>query len=96
MGVPSGIGIASIAPVPARGSQRISLTNLPGEVVSLEVIDVSGRRVRQLVSGGLPDANTTITWDGKGDRGQRLPAGVYLYRLTWSSGSETRRTLLLR
>ncbi|MCC7141657.1 MAG: hypothetical protein IT349_06090, partial [Candidatus Eisenbacteria bacterium] len=33
-GVPSGIGIASIAPVPARGSQRISLTNPSGESVS--------------------------------------------------------------
>jgi glucose/arabinose dehydrogenase len=48
----------------------------PRDVVSLEVYDPSGRRIRELtVRDGL------ARWDGRDSRGARVPAGVYLARL---------------
>ena len=48
----------------------------PRDVVSLEIYDTNGRRIRDLtVSDGL------ARWDGTDTRGTRVPPGVYLARL---------------
>jgi flagellar hook assembly protein FlgD len=42
------------------------------------VFDAEGRRVRTLVNGSVRVGNGAATWDGRGDRGMRVPAGVYM------------------
>jgi hypothetical protein len=56
---------------------------LPHETaVELDVIDVSGRRVRVLARGESLGAGThDIAWDGATDRGNRAPGGMYFVRL---------------
>src|SRR5262249_59459015 len=49
--------------------------------VRLDVFDVSGRIVQTLASGPLGPGLHTLTWNGTGRTGARLPSGVYLYRL---------------
>jgi flagellar hook assembly protein FlgD len=36
-----------------------------------------------------------VRWDGKDDRGNRLPAGVYSYRIQSGGSSVARRLVLL-
>ncbi len=50
--------------------------------VTLEIYDVSGRLVRNLVDGLQSPGPKTVTWNGDDDRGQRVATGVYFYRLT--------------
>jgi hypothetical protein len=49
--------------------------------VSLKVYNITGRLVRTLSDGVQAAGNHTVVWDGTGERNQRLPSGVYHYRL---------------
>jgi immune inhibitor A len=55
---------------------------LPHELtVSLDVYDLSGRKVANLASGRQPEGFHTAVWDGRSASGERVASGVYLYRL---------------
>ena len=55
---------------------------LPREMtVSLDVYDLSGRRIANLASGRQPEGFHTVVWEGRSASGERVPSGVYLYRL---------------
>jgi flagellar hook assembly protein FlgD len=57
--------------------------DLAGEAaVRLDVHDVTGRRVATLAEGSLPAGRYDYTWDGRGEQGGRLGAGLYFVRLT--------------
>lgn len=72
------------------------VTTIPIEIsaperVRLEVFDAAGRLVRTLVDRLLPIGVHEIRFDATG-----LPTGVYAYRLTTPSFTETRTMVLLR
>jgi Zn-dependent metalloprotease len=64
----------------------------PG-TAALEVFDVRGRRVRDLLGGTLAAGHHQIGWDGRDARGERVPAGVYLVRLRTPAGEQVCRAL---
>ena len=66
------------------------------ERVLLDVFDVRGRLVRNLLNETRPAGYHTVAWDGLDNRGARVVSGVYLYRLTAGSYSETKRMLLIK
>jgi flagellar hook assembly protein FlgD len=51
--------------------------------VSIEIYNMSGALVKNIKEDITPgDSRTSeITWDGTGNSGDRLPSGVYVYRL---------------
>ncbi len=72
--------------------------DMPKEgTVMLEVFNVLGVRVRSLVSGVPYNAGTyMITWDGRDDRNQVVPSGIYLYRFTAGEFRSAKRMTLLK
>ena len=84
-------------PNPFNPSTTITF-DLAGETaVLLEIFDVSGRRVRALVSGDrMSPGPHSVIWDGRVESGQTAPTGVYFYRLITASFTETRRMVLLK
>ncbi len=57
----------------------------------LEVLDLTGRRVDLLHTGpGMPGVHT-YQWNAEG-----IPAGVYLFNLSWADGSLTRKVVLVK
>ncbi len=60
---------------------RFSLHAAASEV-SLEIFDVTGRRVRLLRQGALSEGEQLMDWDGRDEAGIRLAAGQYLTRLS--------------
>lgn len=64
--------------------------------VSLEVFDVTGRRVAVLARGSRRAGDHSIVWDGKSAGGDPLSSGIYLYRLTAGKESISRKMLLMR
>jgi hypothetical protein len=83
-------------PNPFHASTTIQFTLPRAGEVKLDVFDLSGRIVRQLYRGSLPTGAHSVTWDGLDQTGHRAPEGVYFYRLTAGSSSETRWTVLMR
>ena len=84
-------------PNPFRGQTTI-LYGLSGggELAALCVYDVHGRLVRTLYEGRAPAGLALAVWDGRSDRGQPVPAGVYFYRLQQGNSKRTQTLTLLR
>jgi hypothetical protein len=67
-----------------------------GGDVHLSIYDVSGRRVRVLVSGRESPGEKAIRWDGRNDAGVAVSTGVYFYRVTIDAFTATRKMVLLK
>ena len=82
-------------PNPFRPSTTLRFT-LPSERdVRLEVFDVSGRMVKTLARGTFAPGMHTLQWNGIGEKGNRLPTGVYLYRLMAGKDVAKRKMILI-
>lgn len=83
-------------PNPARGpvTLRVELPQ-PGPI-TLEIVDVQGRRVRRLVTMSLPPGTHLLTWDGRDDAGREAAPGVYFARLATGAGSSSTRVIRVR
>jgi len=53
-------------------------------------------KVRTLASGYYPAGLHHISWNGRDDRGNQLPGGIYLYRLGNDNQRLTKRMVLIR
>jgi flagellar hook assembly protein FlgD len=49
--------------------------------VSLVIYDLGGRQITQLESGVKTAGVHLVRWDGRDNAGNRVPSGVYFYRL---------------
>lgn len=63
---------------------------------SLDIYDMKGRRVRQLLDGSVPGEWSSVRWDGRTDNGAAAPSGVYLYRLETNKENLSGRVTLAR
>jgi len=63
--------------------------------VSLEVFNVFGQEVRNLVNKVQRTGSYFVTWDGCNSRGQEVASGIYIYRLTVGDGSTSERKMVL-
>ena len=59
----------------------------PAQVL-VEVLDLSGRRVRRVYGGADGIGEYVRAWNGRDDAGQMVPPGVYLYRISVDADKE--------
>lgn len=78
-------------PNPFNPTTQISYQIPQQQFVKLEVFDLLGRRVSQLVNENQPAGNYTVIFDAS-----NLTSGVYIYRLQAGSYSKVRRLLLVK
>ena len=81
---PKGVGAVSLGRCfPNTSHGRVSIPfALPAEQsVAVEVLDVSGRRVRTLLNERVQPGAHVLQWDGTLVNGTRARPGVYLYEL---------------
>jgi len=97
------IGLADVGtpsmrcvPNPFRHSAVISCQLPAPGPVSLRVFDVTGAMVRVLLEEPAAPDGCQVVWDGRDDRGEALPAGVYFYRLMTPDLSRRGKALLIR
>jgi hypothetical protein len=64
-------------PNPARSGASLVLSLPEASDVLIEVLDVSGRRVKTLVNGPIPAGESPVRWDLRDRWGVRLPYGSY-------------------
>ncbi|RME21156.1 MAG: T9SS C-terminal target domain-containing protein, partial [Candidatus Zixiibacteriota bacterium] len=63
---------------------------------TLSVFNLLGRKVATLVDKVQSPGTYTVVWDGQDSSGKPVATGVYFYRLTHGTKSETRKMLLLK
>ncbi|MCB9502129.1 MAG: Ig-like domain-containing protein [Deferribacteres bacterium] len=64
--------------------------------VHLVVHDILGRHVRTVTQGSFAPGNYKFVWDGRSDRGERMPSGVYTYTLRAKGVFLMKRMVLLK
>jgi len=84
------------APNPFNPRVTIALALPRAAVVRGDLFDVAGRRVAQLVDGPFDAGVHEIVWNGRNDRGQAAPSGVYLARFQGLGFERTVRLALVR
>jgi streptogramin lyase len=84
------------APNPFGATTSVSFALARDERVEVDVLDVSGRRVRRLVAASLSAGEHRLTWDGRDDAGASVRAGLYLARVRAGSDLSVVRLLRVR
>jgi hypothetical protein len=70
-----------LAPNPLRDRAIITFHIPEAGSGTLEVMDAAGRSVRRMELPALRAGTQELPWDGRDDRGELLPSGVYYYRV---------------
>jgi DNA-binding beta-propeller fold protein YncE len=102
VGVPGGhssVGFAmrAVSPNPFRNAAEVQFTLGRRSRVSITVYDVLGRTVRRVANGVLLDAGPQgLRWDGRGEAGTNVSAGMYFVRLETEGGRWTRPLVRIR
>jgi hypothetical protein len=64
--------------------------------VRLEVFDLAGRSIRNLIDSEIAEGTHQVHWDGRNQEGHPVASGVYLYRLLTPEFQESKRMVLLK
>ena len=84
-----------IAPNPSAGVSRIAFDLPSGGRRRIDIYDVMGRRVRTLDDGVLAPGSYVEVWDGRGEGGALIQAGLYFVRLQAAGETTVARCLRL-
>lgn len=95
-GTPPPVYLGQCYPNPFNPSTTIRFGLSERAHVRLHVYDVSGHLVQTLVDGERSEGEHNETWNGRDSEGREVSSGVYFYRLTAGSFSETKKMILLR
>ena len=98
--IPTSFKLAQNYPNPFNPVTTIEYNVANSSFVTLEVYDVMGRLVKTLVDNQWTVAGQTsgysVNWNGVDDSGQRVSAGLYIYRLQSGSMTTTNKMILLK
>lgn len=70
------------APNPLAGESVLRFDLAQAGEARLDAFDAAGRRVARLVHSSLEPGRYSIRWDGRGEHGEALGAGLYFVRLS--------------
>jgi hypothetical protein len=67
-----------------------------GSHVALDIFDVRGRHVRNLVDGRRTGGLKSVVWNGRDADGRRASSGVYFYALVTEQGTLIRKMAIIK
>jgi hypothetical protein len=74
--------LAEAFPNPWNPVVRIRFEIEEPSLITIEIYNVAGEKVKTLVRGDYRAGYHTVTWDGINDRGQAVSSGVYVYSVS--------------
>ncbi len=88
--------VSNGGPSPFSGDSRLRWTLLRADEVELDILDLSGRRVKHLANGMYAPGTHDFTWDGRDDDGRVARAGAYFVAGRIGDTRMAQRLILLR
>ena len=88
---PAAVLTLAASPNPVSSTATVRIMAPAGERVTVEVVDVLGRRVAALADAVVPSGEATLTWDARG-----AAPGVYVVRAVSAEASATTRVTVVR
>lgn len=68
----------------------------PSKSHTLEIFNLRGQKVKTLASGHLEKGSHIVVWDGTDASGRGVSSGIYHYRLSNGSQTQTKRMVLMK
>jgi len=78
-------------PNPFNPSTTIGFTIVNPQNVSIDLYSIDGRYLRNIYNGIVGTGRHEVRFDA-----EELPTGIYLYRLTTKTGTQTRKLTLVK
>ncbi len=101
-GVPGGAApvavrlISGVQPNPFTTAAEVSLSLKQAGGVTLQVFGLSGRRIRNEDLGRRAAGAHVVSWDGRDDSGEAVPAGIYFVRVLAGADRDERKIVRVR
>jgi len=83
-------------PNPFKPQTTIAFTSPNRGLVRVSVFDVAGRWVATLTDTEYDAGSHSVIWDGRSERGLRVPSGVYVIRMESDAGARSMKVILAR
>ena len=93
---PRSFRLAQNFPNPFNPTTNISFELLEDAKVGIQVFDVSGRMIKELISGYYSVGDYTTQWGATDERGQPVSAGIYFYSIQVNNIIYTKKMILLK
>lgn len=90
-----GVKLGDNSPNPFARETQISFTIPEKSYVKLGIYDLSGRVVKELIKGNYSAGTYTVKWDAKDNNGNKVNAGIYLYKLKANSTEIIRKMTVI-
>ncbi len=94
--IPKKIKLYQNYPNPFNPETNIKFSLNKSENVSIKVYNILGKEITTLLEKKLPSGDQTIQWNGKDDRGNLLPGGVYFIQMKAGEYQHTVKSVLLK
>ena len=94
--IPMSLILKQNYPNPFNPMTNIDFVLPQNDFVILNVYDIKGRLVNELVAQYLIKGTYSLQWNAKNTLNEDLPSGVYIYQLNSSDLSITKKMTLLR
>ena len=65
-------------------------------MVELNVFDVTGRHIKELVTGIQKTGNYKVVWDGTNESGKKVASGFYIYTLEFEGKVTSKNMILIK
>jgi hypothetical protein len=94
--VPKGFDLSQNYPNPFNPTTRIEFSTDKYALVDIRIYDVLGREVAALARGSYTPGYHAVAWDGRSERGEAMPSGVYYARMVASALDESEPFVTVR
>ena len=94
--VPQVFTISQNYPNPFNTETRIEFSLPHGSFVTIDVFNILGQKIRNLVSKQLMIGTWAVSWDGRDENNQPVASGVYFYRIKAGDFVQAKRMVLVK
>ena len=83
-------------PNPFNPTTTIAFNLVKTSKVTIEVYNLTGKKVRTLVNEVRPAGDNTVVWNGANDNGKTVASGIYLYKIKNGKYTSTKKMILMK
>ncbi len=94
--LPSDYSLAQNFPNPFNPETKIEFELKQAGMVNIEIFNVLGQNVRTLISEYKEAGKHSVIWNGKDNRNQIVPTGIYFYRMISGDFVQSKKMMLIR
>jgi subtilisin family serine protease len=94
--IPQKFALLQNYPNPFNPSTTMSFALPKRERVKIKIYDILGREIRTLVNKTMQAGIKKVEWDGRDNKGNPVPTGIYFYKLEAGDFTDIKKMLMIK